>query len=183
MDPYKHGEHHMKALSEIRRGIAYLDGLLKPLAHRPIDINDLDWLAKMEGWDPLDQAGIKTQAQDLLSEILARYVEGPESDREELRLMFQEFGSFAWAATPREAPTSPSGLRAHLVLLSLQDQGTDPRDVLVAIDCLISAATKCGVDIQPLLAEVAEISSSRNRYGMGSMREIMRAKHSTGNRP
>jgi hypothetical protein len=163
----------MKALPEIRREIAYLDNLLKPIADQPVDINDPNWEAKLEALDPLDQAGVKEQTQDLISEVLARYVDGTESEREGLREMFHEFSAFAWAATPREAPTTRTGLHAHLVLLSIQDQGKDPRDVMMAIDVMISTATKCGLDIQPQLVEVAEISSSRNRYGMGSMKEIM----------
>jgi hypothetical protein len=169
----------MKALSEIRREIAYLDSLLKPIADQPVDFNDPNWVAKLEGLDPLAQAGVKAQAQDLISEVLGRYVDGTESEREQLRKMFQEFGSFAWAATPREPTTSQAGLRAHLVLLSIQDQGKDPRDVIMAIDRLKSTATQHGLDIQTLLAEVAEISSSRSKYGMGSMREILLTRRST----
>jgi len=170
----------MKSLREIRREIAYMDELLEPIARRLIDVFDPDWPAKRQGWDPLDEAGIKAQAQDLLAEVLARYVDGPESERKELRRMFQEFGSYAWAAKPREALASRNGLRTRLVLLSLQDQGTDPRDTILAIDRLIAEAARCGVDIRPLLAEVAEISSSQDRFGMGSTKKIMQARRPAG---
>jgi hypothetical protein len=163
----------MKTLSEFKREIARLDPLLKPIADRPVDITDPNWAAKLVGFDPLEEAGVKRQAQDLLSEILVRYVDGTNSDREELRQMFQEFGSFSWAARLREEPINRAGLRAHLILLSIQDQGTDPRDSMMAIDGLISIAMKQGEDIRPLLAEVAEISSTQSRYGMGSMKEIL----------
>lgn len=108
----------MKALSEIRREIAQLDRLLKPIADQPVDINDPGWDAKLKTLDPLAQAGVKAQAQDLISEILSRYVDGNESEREELRAMFRDYDSFAWTAMPREPTTSLPSLWAHLVLLS-----------------------------------------------------------------
>lgn len=138
----------MKSLSRTRREIAHLDRFLKPIADQPVDNNDSHWVAKLEALDPLALAGVKAQAQDLISEILSLYVDGTESEREELRAMFREFDSFAWAAAPREPTTSQAGLRAHLVLLSIRDQGRDPRDAFVSIDGLKSTANQHGLDFR-----------------------------------
>ena len=87
--------------------------------------------------------------------------------------MFQELSSFSWAATPQEAPVSGAWLWAHLVLLSIQDQGQDPRDLMMGIDVLKAKATQGGLDFETLLTKAADLSSSQDRYGMGSTRQIM----------
>jgi len=170
----------MKPITELISEIAPFDAILKPIANMPVDITDPDWLEKLSAIDPLSRVGIKSQAENLLSLILARYAEGTEEDRKALREAFQTFRSFAWAATPKAAPPTRAGFRAHLLLLSIQDQGDDPRDTLMSIEHLRSAALHSGVDIGPLMQETAELSSSIDRYGMGSMKEMLtRPLHST----
>lgn len=157
--------HGMKALSEIGREIAYLDSRLNPIANQTV--TDLDSFEKMmKESDPLTLAGVKVQAQDLISEVFARYFDGSESEREELRQMFQKYSSFTWAAWPREPTTTHAGLRAHFVLLSLKYPGIDPIDQTAEINNLKSTAIEHGLDIQAIFAEVAKISK-------GSFKDIL----------
>lgn len=162
-----------RSLAEIRRDVFSCDARLKPFAQQPIDITDPAWIAKFAGRDPLKEAGVKRKAQALIAEILDRYLKGPESVREKLRRIFRDFGSFAWAAYPAEALTSPAGIKAHLLLLSVRDQGNDPRDALVAMDRLAALAVEHDVKFRPLASEIAEISSREDRYGMGSLKDML----------
>ena len=63
--------------------------------------------------------------------------------------------------------------RAHLVHLSARDQGADTRDEIVTLQQLCDQAWRVGVDVDPILEEVAAMSSEVDRYGMGSMRSII----------
>ena len=47
------------------------------------------------------------------------------------------------------------------------------RDEILALDDLCARAAKNGVDIGPILKEVAALSSDADKYGMGSTRSFM----------
>jgi hypothetical protein len=49
----------------------------------------------------------------------------------------------------------------------------DTRDELLTLRDLCESATNAGVDTAPILVEVAGISSDVDRYGMGSIKEIL----------
>ncbi|MEU4159690.1 hypothetical protein [Actinoplanes sp. NPDC026670] len=69
--------------------------------------------------------------------------------------------------------TAGDRFRREVVHLSALDQGGDARDMIVALDGLVRAARAGGVDVVPVLAEVAAMSGTENRMGMGSTREIL----------
>ena len=87
--------------------------------------------------------------------------------------LFVEYKAFAWAASLRSSPTDEENLRRHLLLFSLKDQGRDSRDALLCLQDLCREARSAGVNPGPVLREVAELSSHRNKYGMGSTREML----------
>jgi hypothetical protein len=87
--------------------------------------------------------------------------------------MFAEYRSFAWAAALSTPRTSVEGLRQHLILFSMKDQGRDSRDALLTVQEIVREADTAGVDKAAALREVAVMSSSTNRYGMGSTRDIL----------
>ncbi|GIF65921.1 hypothetical protein Ais01nite_39560 [Asanoa ishikariensis] len=73
-----------------------------------------------------------------------------------------------------DEPTTPAEFRAELIRWAARDQGTDTRDELLRLRDLVDQARRAGVDLTPILAEVAELSSTEDRYGMGSTRDILR---------
>ena len=52
-------------------------------------------------------------------------------------------------------------------------QGRDSRDALLWLQDLCREAKNAGVNPRPMLREVAELSSDKNKYGMGSTREML----------
>jgi hypothetical protein len=84
-------------------------------------------------------------------------------------------GSSRSESEPGAAGSRPPAeiFRRDLVHLSALDQGDDARDMIVAIDFLCREARAEGIDVDPILREVAEMSSTENRMGMGSSREIL----------
>ncbi|HEV8558337.1 MAG TPA: hypothetical protein VGR06_18355 [Actinophytocola sp.] len=152
--------------------VARLDLLLEPIAKRPVDLSDPNWMAKLERSDPLDEAGIKAEAEAALRALLASYAEGDEATRATIRSLFDRYTSFRWAVHLSREPT-PEGFRSRLLHLSARDQGADPRDELLTLDDLCAQARDAGVDIKPILLEVAELSSAVDRYGFGSVRDFL----------
>ncbi|MFJ8114069.1 hypothetical protein [Streptomyces sp. NPDC096132] len=155
--------------------VARIDALLEPIAKRPVDTADPDWETRMrEGPRPLDEANVRAEAEAALRELLARYERGDEEDRVAVRALLDRCSSFRWATYLPYAHT-PEGFRQQLLHLSARDQGSDTRDELVELHDLCTQARQAGVDIGPLLLEVAELSSTEDKYGMGSLRTLLRA--------
>jgi hypothetical protein len=150
--------------------ITLLDGILEPIAAQPVDITDPDWMSKMR--DPLEQAGIKTEVHTALRTVLELYDSGDDTVRAEIRALFDRCTSFRWAAHVPLEPT-PAGFRFRLLHFSAVDQGADTRDELLGLRDLSDQAQQAGVDIRPIAAEIAVMSSDVDKYGMGSTKDIL----------
>ena len=163
----------MNELAELEEWITVLDACVEPIATRPVDLADPDWVRKMrEGPHPLDEAGIRPEAEAALRDVLSGYEEGHEEVRTALRALLERYHSFCWATTLPFEPTS-QGFRQQLLEMSVKDHGGDTRDMMVTLNGLCEQARDTGVDIRPLLLDVADISSDVDKYGMGSMRDIL----------
>ncbi|WP_344442847.1 hypothetical protein [Kitasatospora nipponensis] len=140
-----------------------------------MDITDPDWSRqRSEGPHPLDEAGVRREAEAALRAVLSRYEAGPEDVRHALRALLERCRSFRWATALPFEPT-PRGFRQRLLEMSVEDQGPDTRDMMVALNHLCGQAGDAGVNIRPLLREVAELSSDVDKYAMGSTRGILHA--------
>ena len=154
--------------------IAKLDQLLQPIAKRPVDITRPGWLERLRaGVPPLDEAGARDTAERLLGEILAAYAQGTVQTRTAIRQLFQMHQSFSWAPTLSVPRTTIEGWRQHLILFSIIDQGRDSRDAWLTLQEICQAAKSAGLDIAPVLREVAAMSSDENKYGMGSTSQML----------
>ena len=153
--------------------VAKLDGALRPIAERPVDISDATWLRRAYASRPLEEAVIKSEAEALLESILRRYSVSDETTRIAIRRLFERYSSFRWASSLACAPTTAEGFRLHVLHLSVRDQATDARDELLALRYVCAQAAKSGVDIAPILNDVAALSSDVDKYGMGSTKRFL----------
>ncbi|MFJ9784743.1 hypothetical protein ACIRSS_34585 [Amycolatopsis sp. NPDC101161] len=118
----------------------------------------------------LDATGGKPreEAQDVLRALLRHYDRGDDEVRTAIRALFDRYPKFSWAADlPR------ASFRTRLLHLSARDHGRDTRDEILTLNDLCAQARAADVDIRPLLREVAELSSTVDKYGMGSMRDLL----------
>lgn len=164
---------------ELEMEMEPLDARLKPIAESKVDIGDPEWVEKLKSMEPLDQAGIRPQAQALLGKVLEAYRRAPEEDRRRIRDLFQRYGAFAWAAALPHRPTTEDRFRQHLLLYAVVDQGTDSRDAVLLLDALLEEAGKAGVEVKPILREVAALASDTDKYGMGSTADQLRRANQT----
>ncbi|MFD9701449.1 hypothetical protein [Lentzea sp. NPDC059081] len=162
------------SLPDVERRVAELDEILRPIAQRPVDLNDPNWAADLATrMPPAQEAGVDAEAGAALADLLDHYERGDEPARAAVRAIFDRYPSFRWAATLPFDETEPQSYRLRLVKVSAIDQGTDTRDVLLGLWDLADRARAAGIDIVPTLVEVAEMSSDVDRYGMGSTRQIL----------
>ena len=158
---------------ELADEVELIDALLKPIAERPFDFSDPDWETRLrEGPRPLDEANIREEAEAALSRLLDLYEDGDEQTRSEVRALLERCHRFHWATGLPDAHT-PEEYRRHLLYLSARNHGHDTRDEMVELNALCEQARAAQVDIRPLLLEIAELSSDEEKYGMGSVRQIL----------
>jgi hypothetical protein len=162
-------------MRSIESEIARLDALYRPLANRPVDIMEPDWVEKMGARVAAGLAalGVEDEAVAVLRALVEHYAAGDDDARAEIRSLFDQHPSFRWAAHLPQEWDSAEDFRAHLLHLSARDQGADTRDEILALQALCARAHDAGIDVDPILDEVAAISSDVDRYGMGSMRTVI----------
>ncbi len=160
-------------LAAVRADVAVIDELLRDIARRPVDLSDPNWRAKVREAPPVEEAGVAVEAAAALEALLDAYEIGGSSAREEIRGIFRDYRSFRWAAhLPREWESEVE-FRRRLVHVSAVDQGSDPRDELMTVWSLCNRARARGIEVEPVLREVADLSSDEDLYGFGSMQMLI----------
>jgi hypothetical protein len=151
-----------------------LEQRLRPIADRPVDITKPGWGARLVlSPHPLDEAGVRREAEVLLEGVIGFYRASENREREAIRTLFAQYRAFAWAASLSFSPIDEEKLRRHLLLFSIKDQGRDSRDALLWLQDICREARNAGVNPTPLVREVAQLSSETNKYGMGSTKEML----------
>ena len=161
-------------LAAVRADVAVIDELLRDIAQRPVDLSEPNWMVKLrQAPPPVQAAGVAVEAAAALEALLDAYETGGASTREEVRGIFRDYPSFRWAAHLSREWESAVEYRRRLVHVSAVDQGSDPRDELVTIWSLCKRARAFGIEVEPVLRDVADLSSDVDLYGFGSMRMLI----------
>jgi hypothetical protein len=158
--------------------MARLDAALRPIVSRRATLgstlgNVLSFIWPAAS-DPLEEAQVNAEAELLTSELIEYYATGDGEMRLAIRHLFDEHPSFSWAATLPCQPVTDESFRAHLILFSMKDQERDTRDAIVTLQAICQKARSAGVMTDPIMAEIAELSSDMDKYGMGSTRNLLR---------
>jgi hypothetical protein len=159
-------------LAELICRVEQLDAKLKPIATRRVRFEDVRKHVTA-GCAPLDEAGIRAEGHAVVRDLIETYACSDDNVRHTLRNLLADNPSFTWAATLPWAPLTRERLRDHLLLFSMKDQERDTRDALLQLRTLCTEANTLRIDIAPVLAEVAALSSTDDRYGWGSTRELL----------
>ncbi|GAA4724971.1 hypothetical protein [Phytohabitans rumicis] len=162
-------------LTDLEREMARLDAIYRPVATRPVDITDRDAFQNIGARIEADLArlGVADQAEAVLRAIISGYAGGDDAVRAAIRRLFDRYKSFRWAVhLPRQWHTAED-FRARLIHMSARDQGADTRDEILALQDMCERAMTAGIDVGPILDEVAAMSSDVDRYGMGSMKDVI----------
>lgn len=164
-------------LIAVEREMARLDTVYRPIAKNPVDAAASDdpaaWSRTIKA--ALDRLGVNDRAEASVRAVIEAYAAGDETIRAAVRQLFDRYTSFRWAAhLPREWDTAEE-FRARLIHLSARDQGPDTRDEILELRDLCDRGLRLGIDTGPILDEVAAMSSDEDRYGMGSMRDVILA--------
>lgn len=175
----------MKSIAEIEASIAKLDAAVRPIAKSGFDVSKPDWLARWRArsarrraheptWRPaLDRAGVRGQADALISEIIDRYGAASDDERVTIRAMFRKYDCFRWAVSLPHEPMTADLFRRTLLLFSIKDQEADWRDAIVWLDGLCAAAGRAGVVRSEELRAAAALSSDVPPFGSGRSTRAM----------
>jgi hypothetical protein len=164
----------MDRFTDWKKRIAALDAALHPIANRPIMISVLRRLIQSHKFPhALDEAGVRMDMENLLAEVIDFYPGCDAATRESIRKLVDEHRSFLWASALSQPPTTENSFRDHLILFSIKDQERDTRDAILDLHSVCTTAASAGLKIEPILKEIAELSSDVNRYGMGSTRSLL----------
>ncbi|HEX4140721.1 MAG TPA: hypothetical protein VHY09_10270, partial [Candidatus Methylacidiphilales bacterium] len=151
-------------LASLEARIAALDQRLRPIAKRPVDISNPNWMEKLKARVPaVDEAGIRPEAEGLLADLAASYEAGDDQIREAIRQLFKKYDSFEWAVLPAVASTAEENFRRRLVHFSMCDQGRDSRDALLALQHICKQARAADVVTDSHLRRIAALSSEEDR--------------------
>lgn len=165
----------MKPIHDLEAELRLLDQRITPIAKRPVDINKPGWYERVaSATHPLDEAGIRDEAEQLMLNFIATYQNSDAVSRGTIRDLFRKFNSFAWAATVPLDVGTDDGFRAHIVRFSILDQRPDARDATLWLQELCEKAAKNGVKTEQVLIAIASISSNEDRHGWGSTKEWLR---------
>ena len=168
------GEDRGRDLAAVRVEAGSIDLLMRDFAQQLVDLSDTDWMAKRRaGIRPVDEAGVAEETAAALEALLDAYESGDEETREDVREIFRAHRYFTWAAGLPHEWRSAAEFRRRLILVSARDQHEDPRDELMMIWWLCNRARALGIDIEPVLTEVAGMSSDVDHYEFGSMRQLI----------
>ena len=148
---------------------AALNKKLKPIAETPVDINDPNWMDKMRQFSPLDEAGVRQEAESLLMSLLNAYASEAAEQRSAIRELFRKYSAFSWATTVKQSAATAEGCRLRLLQLSVLTGVEDPRDLSLNLQEILDTAKKAGVAMKPILAEVAALSESPLREVLAKM--------------
>lgn len=162
-------------LIEIEHEMGRLDAVYRTVATKPVDVTDPNAFMNMGAAIQADLArlAVDDQAEAVLRAVIDLYAAGDETVRAAVRQRFDRYTSFRWAAhLPRDWDTAEE-FRARLIHLSARDQGADMRDEILALQDVCNRARQAGIDVDPILDEVAAMSSDVDRYGIGSMRSVI----------
>lgn len=155
--------------------IAELDNVYRPLVTKPGPESEVENSARLVARisKVLRDLGVHDRAAVAVRAALTAYVEGDEASRATIRRIFHQYPSFRIVARLPPEWMTIEEFRAQLVHLSARDQAGDARDEILALDAMCARARQMGFDIDPIVREVAAMSSDEDRHGLGSMRALI----------
>lgn len=159
-------------LDELSAEAARIHNAVRPIATTPVeDPAEAGWRVRVT--TELRQAMPPDGRPAILPSLIALYATGGAEVRARIRQLFENYPYFRWVAILTHGASTQAEFRAHLLLLSARDQGADTRDELLLLNDLCTESRAAGIDTVPILTEVAALSSTTDKYGMGSTRDLL----------
>lgn len=166
----------MADLDQLEVQMKALDKRIASIANRTMDLPNPKGIARSKQRShPLDTVEARTEAEALIEKLGEVYQSSDAETRARIRAMLVGNASFDWAVQFPEVADAKESLHRSLLRLSMSDQGRDSRDALVALDALVKKARAAGINPVPVLEEIAGLSSVEDRFGMGSMMQMLLA--------
>jgi len=151
-----------------------LDKQLHPIVHEEVDTNATDWLEQLDNLPhPADAAGLRDEITSLFNEVVDKFDSLDAEQRQRVIDLMDKRDSLMYSALLDADRSSPEGFRKHMILFVIEDQGKDTRDAIVTLDHYRKDAEGHGINVDSIFKEMAEIASTRDKYGWGTTRSLL----------
>ncbi|HEY5758656.1 MAG TPA: hypothetical protein VIU34_22675 [Steroidobacter sp.] len=147
-------------LERARISARALSEKLRPIAETKVDVNDPHWAERMRQSTPLDELGIRAEAEALLATLLDAYASGTDTQRATVRDLFRTNSAFTWATHVIHPANTAEGFRMHLLSVSVHWGSEDPRDLMLGLKDIYETARGAGVNTQPIVSEIVALSEN-----------------------
>lgn len=151
---------------------------LKAFGEQEVDISAPGWLERLSNMPtPLDEdKSLGLEFNSVADEIVEIYLQSTVEQCRKIRELLSRYEAvlhfLGIPSTRIKTENDVDLFRSALAMLSIENQGRDARDTIVALVELCKAAKQAGIDTSPHLKEIAALSSDADKYGMGSMRDL-----------
>jgi hypothetical protein len=158
---------HTSWIRELERINTELELLSPPKSNKRLDIDEMIAYARKHYEEHKEEHNkISQELQMILKDIAAVYASTDEKSRIRIRACFKAFRkisysmeSFPYGAREDLKTTQDIDIfRFGLIVASMQDQAIDCRDWSLSVSALIGRAAAVGIDVNPVLQEVADMS-------------------------
>jgi hypothetical protein len=174
--------------ADLLEAVRRFEARLRPLQDYGINIHEPGWVARLKERKDV-MASMHAEEQRLRDEIdrsgiIPRLVDaciaGGDQDRQTLRALFAECGSFAhnWGPEGRkisfpDAPVTSEQFFRALAVHAMRDGDRDYRDEILLLDGLCKRGKASALDTAALLRQAAALASDEPRGGRKSFREAL----------
>lgn len=151
----------------------FLNQKLMPVVNADVDVSAPDWLENLASLPhPADVSGLRNEIGTLFSEIIDQFeFYGPRQRQQIVDFLYQK-EALMYAAVIDADRNTPNGFRQYMILFVIGDQGKDTRDAMLALDAYYEDAERLGVNARAIFKEMALISSTNDKFGWGSTRDL-----------
>ncbi|MEP3890393.1 MAG: hypothetical protein ABJN69_07985 [Hellea sp.] len=161
------------AFEDWERRAAFLNQQLAPIINVEIDMNAPDWEEQIFNRPhPVDEAGLRGAVETLFKEIVDQFEFYTPDQRQHIIDLMYKNDALIYSAVLKADPNTPDGLRKHMILFVIDDQGKDTRDALLALSAYHASGTAKGIDVISIFQEMADIASRRDKFGWGTTRDL-----------
>ena len=165
----------MDLSTRIVNDIKSIDHLLittkKEKYSKAIDINKDNWMEIARQQTIAFQNEHLDQITAISQDLLQNFEKLSETEREEVLTALEQTEYFQDLL--RTAPDKES-FRSSLLILVLQNLGSDTRDALLELDSIVKKAKSENIDYKEIVEELIPLADDTDKHGMGSMRDILK---------
>lgn len=162
-----------RAFIDWKQQAVLLNQRLTPLVNDEVDINVDDWVEKStQRPHPADVSKLRLQITALFNETINQFEFYNSDQRQQIVDLMHQNDDLMYATVLDADRNTPNGFRKYMILIVIDDQGKDTSDAVLSLGHSYTRAEKQGVNVGSIFIEMAAISSTDDKFGWRSPRDL-----------